>query len=116
MSYNSIDEVKAKAEELSEKMGVKVLPMTFRGNDENDLVVGFLKEPPFLVKARAMDKMYAGMSFTAGMDIMEACLIKEETDPRILSPLPINDTYKLGAIKFCGELVTYRVDITEKKN
>lgn len=116
MDYKSTEEIKAKAEELSEKLGVKVHPMTFRGVDDNDLVVGFVKEPPFLVKARAMDKTYGGMGFTAGVEIMEACLIKEETDPRIVSGLSRDDNYRMGAAKFCGDLIKYSVDLTEKKN
>lgn len=116
MNYKSTEEVKKKAEDLSEKFGVKVHAMTFRGVDENDLVVGFVKEPPFLVKARAMDKTYGGMGFTAGIEIMEACLIKDETDPRILSILPVNDNFKMGAAKFCGDLVKLALDLTEKKN
>lgn len=116
MKFTTIEEVKKRAEDLSEEHKVVVHPMTFKGDGEDDLVVGFVKEPGFLIKARAMDKMYGGMSFTAGMEIMDACMIKEDTDPRILSALPANDTYKLGAVKFCGELVRYRIDITEKKN
>ncbi|EHQ30025.1 hypothetical protein [Mucilaginibacter paludis] len=110
------EEVIKKAEELTVKEGVKVYPITFIGKDESDLVIGFIKEPSFLVKARAMDKVYTGMGFSANLEILSACLLTEHSDPRLLSETYPNDRYKLGAAKYCGDLLLMATDQTEKKS
>lgn len=126
-------EVIDKSVELTKTLGVTVYPITFvnytkeqraileTGQDlpvgeDVDIVYGFLKEPPFLVKARAMDKYHNGMGFTANLEILEACIIKEHTDPRMLSEVAPNDKFKLGAAKYAGEKLLIATDQTEKKN
>lgn len=111
-----------KGEELSKHFNVPVHTMIFFGKDEegnynqSDLVVGYIKEPSFLVKARAMDKSLVGMGFTASIEILDACLIKENSDPRILCELPGKDTYRLGAAEFCRNKILIAVDQAEKKS
>lgn len=109
-------EVADKAVELSKSLGCIVHPITFINGVEDDIVFGFIKEPSFLVKARAMDKVYNGMGFTANLEILEACILKEHTDPRMLSEVVPNDKFKLGAAKYAGELLLIATDQTEKKN
>lgn len=125
-------EVIDKAAELTKSLGCIVHPITFVNytedqvtkikagedisDDETDIVYGFLKEPSFLVKARAMDKVYNGMGFTANLEILEACIIKDQTDPRMMSEVAPNDKFKLGAAKYAGELLLIAKDQTEKKN
>lgn len=110
-------EVKAKAEELTTKLGVKVHPLTMVADiDKGDFVIGYIKEPARLAKARAIDKVNMGNASFAYMELLEACLIDAESDPRIKNESPENDKYNLGACKFCGDLLLLAIDVTEKKN
>ncbi|MEB0262300.1 hypothetical protein [Mucilaginibacter sp. 10I4] len=111
-----------RGDELSKQFGVPVHTMIFYGQksdgeyDENDLVVGFIKEPPFLVKARAMDKSLMGMGFTASIEILDSCLIKEQSDERILCESPGKDKYRLGAAEYCRNKILIARDQSEKKS
>jgi hypothetical protein len=111
-----------RAEQLSEKNGNLVHVMIFVGENEkgekneDDLIIGYLNEPPFLVKARAMDKSLVGMAFTASLEILDACLIKEESDPRLLNEKYGNGKYKLGAAEFCRTKILIATDQAEKKS
>lgn len=110
-------EVKAKAAELSEKLKVVVHPLTMVADlDKGDFVVGYIKEPNRVAKARSIDKVNMGQASFAYSDLLELCLIKEESDPRITSESPDCDKFNLGACKFCGDLLVYSIDLTEKKN
>jgi hypothetical protein len=105
-----------KAKTLSEKEGVLVHHILFLGENETDFVVGFLKEPPFLVKARAMDRVYNGQGFTANLEILEICLLKDHSDARMLSESAGNGMYKLGAAKAAGDLLLIAKNQAEKKS
>lgn len=107
---------KEKATELTEKLGVKVHPMVFyttAGSD--DLVIGFVKEPNRLVKARAMDKVQLGQFSDAYADLLTICLVKEDSDHRITSESSENDKYYFGATKFCGGMLKLSLDQAEEK-
>ena len=111
-----------KGKELERQLGVPVHTMIFFGQDaegnycEDDLVVGYLKEPSFLVKARAMDKSLLGMGFSAAIEILDSCLVKEHSDPRILCELPGKDKYRLGAAEFCRNKILIARDQSKKKS
>lgn len=110
------EEIDKKAEELSVKYATKVHAFMFKGDkSDDDFVIGYMKEPARIVKSRAIDKMHQGMTFSVGDEVVEACLIKEESDPRITSELSENDNYALGATKFAGELIKFSVDQLKKK-
>jgi hypothetical protein len=109
-------EINAKADALTQALNTKVHAFVFKGDkSEDDFVVGYIKEPPRLVKQRAMDKTLMGQGFSVGAEIIQACILKEETDPRILSELSENDRYALGAENFATELVSVSLDQLKKK-
>jgi hypothetical protein len=114
MKFETYEEINAKAEELTKSHGTKVHAFTALNGTEDDKVVAFIKEPSRLIKSRAMDKTYGGMGFTAGGEMLEACIIKEESDPRILSEAPEYDKFYLGAAKFCADLLIISTDNTKK--
>jgi hypothetical protein len=110
------EDLEDKEKELSAKHGCKVHAMKFKGDrSDEDWAIGFIKEPLRIVKARAMDKMLMGQGFSVGAEIVEACLLKEESDPRILSEAPENDKYALGAEKFATDLIALSLDQSKKK-
>ncbi len=106
----------AKAVELTKKLGVKVHFMSFITDPQaSDFVVGFVKEPSRLVKARAIDRVKQGNPSLAYQELLEIVLIKEESDPRITSEASENDKYNLGACEFCGGLLIIAVDTNDTK-
>ena len=108
------EEIEQYAEELSKKnQGVKVHPIVFKGNDEED-VVGYIKEPPRFVKLRVMDKGLT-QPVTAASEVVDAYLIKEESDARIYSEDAANDKYYLGACLAAYNLVQMSVNQFKKK-
>jgi hypothetical protein len=114
MKYTTYQEINIKAEELTAQLGVKVHAFTAIDNTEDNKVVAFIKEPSRLIKSRAMDKTYNGMGFTAGSEMLEACIIREESDPRFLNEAPENDKFYLGASKFCADLLVMATNNTKK--
>lgn len=103
-----------KAKELSLKYGVKVSPIVFKESKQSqEIIVGFIKEPPRFVKLRMMDK---GMTspITAASEVMETCLIKEESDARIYSELPENDVFYMGATMVVYAMVEVAINQLKK--
>lgn len=103
-----------KAKELSIKYQTKVNPIVFKVDAESDdIVIGYLKEPQRFVKLRMMDK---GMTspITAASEVMETCLIKEESDPRIMSEAQENDVFYIGATKVVYDLVQVAINLVKK--
>lgn len=107
----TIEEIQAKAEELSVKHGCKVVPIALE-----DDVVGFLKEPPRFVKMRFLDKMTAQQSSISTMsELLDAYLIKEESDPRIFSEDSENDKYYFGATMAAIDFIKVQPSLLKKK-
>jgi hypothetical protein len=107
------EEILTKAGELSLKENGKVHPLIFKSeNDEQ--IVGYLKEPPRHVKLRVMDKGLTAPA-TAAAEVVDAFLIKEESDPRIWDEKPENDRYYLGATMEAYNLINMAVNQLKKK-
>ena len=108
------EEIEAKVAELTAKYGAKVHPLVFKGDNEADQVVGFLKEPPRAMKLRIMDKALTEAVSSASV-LVDAYLIKEESDARIYSELPENDKYYIGATVQAYKLIELSVNQFKKK-
>jgi len=108
------EEVALKAKELSAKHGAVVHPIVFKVEGSDDEVIGFMKEPPRFVKLRVMDKGLTS-PITAASEVVDAYLIKEESDSRIYNESPENDKYYLGATLEAYNLVTLAVNQFKKK-
>lgn len=103
----------AKAEELTKVHGCKVHPLVFVDED-NKPVIGYLKEPPRFVKLRALDKVYTN-PMSAASDLLDAYLIKEESDNRIYSESSDNDKYYFGAVNEANNLIKLTINQFKKK-
>lgn len=108
------EEIQQKAEDLSVKHGGKVHPIIFLIPESDEKIIGFMQEPPRFVKLRVMDK---GLTtpVTAASEIVDAYLIKEESDPRIWSEDQSNDKYYLGACWEAYNIVTMAINQFKKK-
>ena len=94
----TVEQAEQRAKELTEEKGRTVFPLAFKEteDDDSDLIVGFLENPKRIVKRRAFDKANISQS-AAGEELIAACLIKEESDPRITSEKEEHDHIVLGA-------------------
>lgn len=113
-----VNEMAAHAAELTKKHGANVTPILFYDQaDENqtDPLKGYLKEPNRLAKLRILDKSSQIGDFSASAEMIDLCLIKEESDPRIYSEAPENDKFFLGACYRCQQLITMSFDQIKKK-
>jgi hypothetical protein len=107
------DEILLKADELSAREGCRVHPLVFLA-EGNEQVVGFIKEPPRYVKLRVMDKGLTSPA-TAAAEVLDAYLIKEESDVRIYEEKPENDMYYLGATMEAYNLISMAINQIKKK-
>jgi len=104
----------AKVAELEQRFSCKVHPLVFGVPETGEILVGYFKEPPRTVKMRVMDKGLT-QPFTAASDIVDAYMIKEESDPRIYSDEPKNDNFYMGASLAAYESIKLAVNMFKKK-
>lgn len=108
------EEIQKKADDLSERFKTKVHPMLFQAEGSDEQIIGFIKEPPRITKMRVLDKTVTS-PMTAASELLEACLIAEESDPRILSEAPEHDRIFIGACMSASNLIKYLQDQFKKK-
>lgn len=108
------EQIEQKAKQLSEQLGVNVEPMAFIDPDTGEQIVGYLKSPDRLIMMRAFDKMISSPSM-AGAEILEVCLLKNESDMRIYTDAPGNNSIYLGAIVEALSVVKLSKNTLKKK-
>ena len=108
------EQIQAKAESLSINHNCIVHPIVFQEPESDERIVGFLKEPPRHVKLRVLDK---GMTspMTASAEMIDAYLIREDSDARIWDEKPENDKYYLGATMVANDLIKMSINQFKKK-
>lgn len=109
-------EAAAKAQALSEELKTKVHPLVFviEKEEDDDPVIGYVKEPNRMVKLAVMDKFTSGF-YSACAQAMETILIKEHSDPRISSERPEDDNYYMGAVMAVSEMIKFAANQVDKK-
>jgi len=107
---------KAKAKEIAERLGLsKVFPYIAIDEDTDERVVGYLKEPNYLQKLYAMDKMAKTGIFLAGEELRPELTIKEESDERTYSESSSCDKYRLGMATECVTMIEAAQNSFKKK-
>ena len=99
-----------KAAEIEDRIKTKVNPLVFKTEINGDFIVGFVKDMPRAIKLRILDVALTSAYTTCGSAV-EAYLIAEESDPRILS----DDTCYLGACNCLYETVKTAANLFKKK-
>lgn len=107
--------MEAKADELTAKHGVKVTPILFFNKIETDPVKGYLKEPSRLAKVRILDRSNQLGDFSAAAEMLDICLIKEDSDTRLYSESQEFDEIYLGALNECQKLIRISLNQIKKK-
>lgn len=108
------EEIEKKAAELSKKHNCKVTPIVFRDEDNNEDIVGFIKEPTRALKLRVMDKAMTS-PVTASSELFDAILLREESDARFSSEKSEDDKYYLGGTMEAFKTVEMAVNTFKKK-
>ena len=110
-------EIEKKAESFKEKYKTfAVYPIVFI-NEDTKLIeaVGYLKEASLEAKLAVMDIAGQGRSYSCATQLLDVCLIKEESDPRISSTEPANHKFYLGAVTEASKLVKQYTNQFKKK-
>ena len=108
-------DVKDKAEELSKREGVKVTGILFyQGGNVHDPIKGYLKEPTRTAKLRIMDKSDQSGNYSAGAEMLEFCLLKADSDPRLSSEAPQYDDIFMGAVLAAQGLIQASINQVKK--
>lgn len=111
----STEAIEAKRLELEAKHGKKVYPLDLK-DGKGDQAIGFCLEAERITKMRVLDVAAMKESPTeAGALLLNATLIKEESDPRILSDSPEHDEIHIGAVMACMERVGFWQNQFKKK-
>lgn len=111
-NYNRI------AGEIAKREGaIKVHPVVLMDPVTFERIVAYIKEPNYMTKVAVMNKMSLQGPFIASMDLVEACLLKTDSDPRTYSETETEEVHraKLGVLNFCSELVKVLKDQYAKK-
>lgn len=90
----AIDFVNSKAEELTKRLGIQVLPLLMEHN--NDWVFGYFKAPTRMQIMSVLGKAGADPLFS-GMDLLTYNILKNESDPKFLSDNAAFDEINIGA-------------------
>jgi len=105
--------MEAKAIELAEKLGLHVVyPLLFIENGEE--IKGYFKEPSRMQKIAIMDKSMMG-AYGAVEEVLPSVIIKEESDPRILSEKPEHDRIFMGALMAVYDKIKFSTNELKKK-
>lgn len=110
-------EISDRVAELSAQYKCKIHPVIFGlddGKQSDERIVGYLKEPPRTAKVRAMDKAMNGV-ITAAEELVEVCLLKEESDWRMSSEAPEWDYVHMGLCLAANNLVKSAQNLGELK-
>jgi hypothetical protein len=95
-----------KAAQIAKSKNIsKVHPVVLIDQDTMERRVCYLTEPNYLTKIRVMDKAATHGVYTAGDELRQACLVREESDPITYGESPECDRYKLGVTDFAISLV-----------
>lgn len=106
--------VEAQRKQLEEKYKTKVRAAIFKASAEDAPCVAYFKSASTFTKMQCMD-MAAQSPIKASRTLFDSTVIREESDPRVFLQDNDDDFYYLGAVKFCGELVTYARNTLKKK-
>ena len=116
MTKMTIEEIEAKASDLSTRLNCEVKPIMFNDKKTGEQIVGFLKEiDDYNVLIFAVDKYMSNNTVEGCEAILRHCLIKEESSPRILSDDKKDIKVKVGAVLACVPLIQFYSNEFKKK-
>lgn len=83
--------------------------------ETNERIIAYFKEPSYLQKILAMDKIATVGVFMAGDELRSALVLTEESDPRTYGNTSNCDIYKLGLTSACVPIIEMAANQFKKK-
>jgi hypothetical protein len=108
MEKQTKEQIAAKAAELEKRENRKVYPFAFE-TKEGEQIVGYMLEPNRQAKMACIDEMTKSIT-VAGSKLLEACLLKNDSDPRISSDKPEDDAIYISAALNCMQFMQTYTD------
>lgn len=96
MAILTDEQINLRAGELSSALNATVKPLVVKRKD-GERIIGYYRQPRREAKMAAFDKVSQGQTTSAGSLLFEACIIREESDPRMVSDDPQYDDIYIGA-------------------
>lgn len=81
--------------ELQKKHNCIIHPIVFQEDEESEQIIGYIKEPSRMLKARILDSAANG-AVTSALQLFTSVLLKEDSDPRFSSDKAEDDDIVLG--------------------
>jgi len=107
-------QIEDKAIALSKQYDNKVTPIVIT-DEEGAQVIGYLQQPSYNVLMYVIDAYMDKQVSKAAETTLQDCLLREESDPRILSESRKDAKIKASFASACMKLVTPLVDEYKKK-
>lgn len=102
LTSEELSEFNEIAEGLAKKYNVPKVHVYVGINSETkERIVGYLKDPSYVQKLYAMDKITTSGMWSAASEMREMLLLKGESDPRTYGDSYDCDEYKLGIDGLC---------------
>jgi len=114
LSPEEVSEIEAKVKDLEAKHKTKVFSCVMLRPVTNERVIAYIKEPDFRNKLILMDKASTLGAFQASDELRMLYLIREESHPLTYADSSEADTFKLGVVNFCTEMITMATDQLKK--
>lgn len=110
------EQINAKAEALGKELNIKVFPILFQESDDPtaEQIIGYIMEPSRMVKLRALDKSLMSQ-MSAASELLDICILKEHSDPRIYSEKSEHDKFYIGACMSAMDTIRHSVNQVKKK-
>ncbi len=110
-------EAEGKRAEIEARLGYTVNKFVLFDKELNECI-GYLEEPHRATKMQCIDLYQRGQYTSADDILLQSCLLKNESDSRILAENPKRDknldALYLGALKVCEGLIIYYTEALKK--
>lgn len=108
-------EYQKKAEEIAKAINASKVHIYVAKDEEGNDVVGYIKDPSYIQKLAAMDKVATVGPFMAGEELRQILTIQEHSDSRTYAASSECDKYRLGMASRCLEIVEIAANEFKKK-
>lgn len=115
MTDKETQAIEAKCLELAAKYDTPRVHPYISEQEGQKPVIAFIKEPTYIQKMYAMDKLNSIGMLSAGDELRDILTIKEESDPITYGDTWQSDKYKLGIATLCITILEFAQNDFKKK-
>lgn len=108
-------DLEAHAASLAAKYNTPKVHVYVGVSPEGEKIIGFIKDPSYLQKIVALDKIATVGMFMAADELRQTLTLKEESDPRTYETAAEFDGYRLGMTGTCMTMIEVVQNSFKKK-